>query len=173
MIALAVGAAVAGVSSLGVGRTAPTATRAECFASLRLLRHAIATYTAQYGHLPGSTPPGEPPDDARASTLLVRELVQPRDAEGMPSQGGPFPGLIDAIPANPFTRSRDVVVVPDGVDPAVFAAASHAGWAYLTRAGRDAAGPLPAGLLLPCGSAGTGGSVQDLAFEVEDFARWR
>jgi hypothetical protein len=137
---------------------------------LRLLRHAIALFEAQHGRLPGV--------DGRAPTSqqFAAQLTQPRDEWGTPNQQGPFPGIIDTIPINPFTRSRALVIVPDGIDPVAFAAASRAGWAYLARPGRDARGPLPSGVVLPCGKSDADPSsppVQDLAFEIEDFQRWR
>jgi hypothetical protein len=72
-----------------------------------------------------------------------------------------------------------VVEVPAGADAVAFAAGSRCGWAFLTAPGADGAGPLPAGVLLPCGTTGPSGpgrrvtSVQDIGFEIEDYERWR
>jgi hypothetical protein len=63
-----------------------------------------------------------------------------------------------------------------------FAASSNGGWAYLSEDGNDSHGPLPAGLVLPCGDARASGqpgvpggtmSVQDIGFEIEDSRLWR
>jgi hypothetical protein len=179
LVPFAVGGIVAALSLVGTARTTPLAARGQCYSGLRLLRHAIASYEAQHGHLPDLDVPrgsGPGPGSTGPAELLVLELTQPRDPAGRPHLQGPLPGLINAIPANPFTGSSLVVVVPEGADPVAFAAASRAGWAYLPLPDRDAVGPLPAGLMLPCGGdtkAGTGTPVQDLAFEIEDFERWR
>ncbi len=177
---VAVGGVVAALSLGGTAKPTPSAARGECYSGLRLLRHAIASYEAQHGHLPdldlsrGQTPDHAPEGSAE---LLVLELTQPRDAAGRPDRSrGPFPGLIGSVPVNPFTGSNALTIVPPGVDAVAFAAASPAGWAYLARPGRDAGGLLPPGLLLPCGDArrvGKSAPVQDLTFEIEDFERWR
>ena len=91
---------------------------------------------------------------------------------------GPWRGLLSELPPNPYTLSRRLVVAPADVDVLAFAAASDAGWAYLPVAGHDSAGPLPAGLILPCGrdraAENNGGfAVQKIAFEIEDFEPWR
>ncbi len=168
-IAVAVGGLVGALTMLGGSAPTPAASRGDCFTGLRLLRHAIASFEAQHGRLPGADGP------APTSQQLVSQLTQPRDVRGTPSQQGPFPGIIDSIPLNPFTGSREIAVVPEGTDATAFAAASRAGWAYLVLPGKDADGPLPAGLVLPCGHDPVAGhaTVQNLAFEVEDFQRWR
>jgi hypothetical protein len=171
--AVAVGAGVGAAALLGTSSPTPAASRAECYTRLRLLRHAVAAFTAQHGHLPGRD---AMPDGGQAAGQLADQLTQPRDARGRPSARGPFPGLLDAIPFNPFTGSRELAIVPEGADPIAFAAASRAGWAYVAAPARDALGPLPAGLVLPCGAAPEPGGrppAQDLGFEIEDYLRWR
>lgn len=173
-IAVAVGAAVwlAAGAGGGGGGTAP---HASCFSALRLLRHAVATFETQHGALPGGAVGGAPATAER----LTRQLTLPRDLHGTPSPSGPLAGLLDALPVNPFTGDSSLVIVPPGADAIAFAAATPCGWAYLAEPGRDASGPLPAGLLLPCGASGPTGpgrgisSVQEIAFEIEDFERWR
>jgi hypothetical protein len=156
----------------GDGGAAP---HASCFSALRLLRHAVATFETQHGALPGAAVDGAP----ASAEWLTRQLTLPRDLRGTPSPTGPLGGLLDAIPANPFTGHSSLAVVPPGADAIAFAAATPCGWAYLAEPGRDASGPLPAGLLLPCGTSGPAGigrgisSVQEIAFEIEDFERWR
>ena len=166
--ALVVGCVVGALAQLGGGHTGAEAAHGACFSALRLLRHAVATFAARHGHLPG--------EDA---ALIERQLTMPRTLSGVPDPAGPLPGLLDAIPTNPFTGSAAIVVVPEGVDAVAFAAAAKAGWAFLAGPGHDRAGPLPVGMVLPCGSspAGAAGrgvaSVQEIAFEIEDFQRWR
>jgi hypothetical protein len=175
-VAAAVGLAVWAAASAGSGRAGPAALHGACFSALRTLRHAVAAYEAQHGALPGRAPGAEGPADP---VLLARQLTLPRDAAGMPAVSGPFPGLLDAIPANPYSGSAALAVVPAGVDAGAWAASARCGWAYLADPGRDRAGPLPAGLLLPCGDNGGVppdrglASVQEIAFEIEDFERWR
>jgi|WetSurMetagenome_2_1015567.scaffolds.fasta_scaffold50257_3 hypothetical protein len=173
LAAVAVGAGVGAAALLGTSSPTPAASRAECYTRLRLLRHAVSTFTAQHGHPPGGD---AMPDAGQAARLLADQLTQPRDARGRPSARGPFPGLLDAVPFNPFTDSRELAIVPDGADPVAFAAASRAGWAYLAAPAHDPLGPLPAGLVLPCGTAPEPGGrppAQDLGFEIEDYQRWR
>jgi hypothetical protein len=176
LAAAAVGIAVWAAASAGQGRAGAAAQHGACFSALRLLRHAVAAYEAQHGSLPGHPRGGTVPADPE---LITRQLTLPRDAAGMPAAAGPFAGLLEAIPVNPYTGSASLAVVPAGADAGAFAAASRCGWAYLGDPGRDAAGPLPAGLLLPCGDNGGHppdrglASVQDIAFEIEDFERWR
>ena len=166
--ALAVGCAVGLLAQLGGGRPGTDAAHGACFSALRLLRHAVATFSSLHGRLPG--------EDAGQ---LERQLTMPRDQRGTPDPAGPFPGLLDAIPVNPYTGSAALVVVPEGANAVAFAASATAGWAFLARSGHDEAGPLPAGMVIPCGSstrdaAGRGlTSVQEIAFEIEDFQRWR
>jgi hypothetical protein len=174
--AAAAGLAVWAAASAGHGRAGAAALHGSCFSGLRLLRHAVAAFDAQHGTLPGRPPGGTVPADPE---LIARQLTLPRDAAGAPAAAGPFAGLLEAIPTNPYTGSAALAVVPAGADAGAFAATSRCGWAYLADPGRDAAGPLPAGLLLPCGDNGGRppdrglASVQDIAFEIEDFERWR
>jgi len=165
--ALAVGGCVGVLAQLGAPPRGGDAAHASCFAALRLVRHAVAAYAARHGRLPG-------PDPA----LVARHLTAPRSLRGDPDPAGPLPGLLDKVPVNPFTGSAEIVVVEENVDAVAFAATAGAGWAYLPRPGRDAAGPLPAGTVLPCGVAAGGAgravaSVQEIGFEIEDFQRWR
>jgi hypothetical protein len=173
LIAAAVGAAVWFAAGAGIGGNG-VAPHASCFSALRLLRHAVATFEAQHGALPGAV--GGAPATAEQ---LTGQLTLPRDLRGSPSPSGPLAGLLDGIPENPFTGDSSLVIVPPGADAIAFAAATPCGWAYLAEPGRDASGPLPAGLVLPCGASGPTGpgrgiaSVQEIAFEIEDFERWR
>ncbi|MFH1176507.1 MAG: hypothetical protein V1750_03795 [Acidobacteriota bacterium] len=181
LAALAVGAAVGWLSGLG-GEPGPLSRHGNCFRSLRMLRFAVSAFAAQHGRLPGTSDSSgsaitELPA-AELEQLVTRQLTEPRDASGWPSLQGPWRGLLSELPANPYTMSRRLVVAPAGEDALAFAAASAAGWAYLPMAGQDHSGPLPAGLILPCGrdraAGGDGGfAVQKIAFEIEDFERWR
>ena len=179
--AIIVGGTVAFLSQLGGASSGAPGSHGACFSALRLLRHAVATFEAQHGYLPGR--PGVdtallqvPP---AAAPLLVQQLTQPRDRIGLPEPAGPFSGLLDSVPVNPFTSSDTVVVVPAGTDAVAFAAAATGGWAFLADPGFDSVGTLPAGLFLPCGRAAPSSldrglaSVQDIAFEIEDYRRWR
>jgi len=180
-LSIAVGATVAGLALLGHDRTAAGAHGA-CFSALRLLRHAIATFEAQHGFLPGRLSGDAAPEgltDEQAAALATLQLTRPRSAAGFPSRSGPWPGLLDAIPVNPFTGSAALIVVPASADALGLAAVTDAGWAYLLRDGHDSAGALPAGLVVPCGTTPDGPlaagvpTVQQIAFEIEDFERWR
>ena len=179
--AFVVGGAVAVLSQLGAAGPAASGSHGACFSALRLLRHAVAAFEAQHGFLPGRERAGDTsvPAVPAAASLLVRQLTQPRNSRGLPDQAGPLSGLLDSVPVNPFTGSNTVVIVPDGADAVAFAAAAGAGWAFLAAPGFDHTGPLPAGLLLPCGRTASSSldrglaSVQDIAFEIEDYRRWR
>lgn len=178
----AIGLLVGVLAATGPRRPAPSASRGACFSSLRLLRHAIAAFEGLHGSLPGGTVTAGARDHRSGDptpALLARQLTEPRDRHGAPDPRGPYPGLLSEVPVNPYTGSSALVVPPDGADAVAFAAASPAGWAYLARPGHDAWGALPAGLVLPCGRDGTASppaqvpSVQQIAFEIEDFRRWR
>lgn len=179
--ALLVGGAVGFLAQLGVADPGASNAHGACFSALRLLRHAVATFEAQHGFLPGreGAAAETAPASSAAASLLVRQLTQPRNSRGLPDEVGPFSGLLDAVPVNPFTGSDAVAIVPAGVDAVDFAAAAAAGWAFLAVPGFDGRGTLPAGLMLPCGRAAPTSldrglaSVQDVAFEIEDYRRWR
>jgi hypothetical protein len=179
--AILVGGAIGFLSQLGVADPGASGSHGACFSALRLLRHAVASFEAQHGCLPGRESAGSELASAAPATaaLLVRQLTQPRDSRGLPDPAGPFYGLLDAVPVNPYTGSAAVVIVPADADAIAFAAAAAAGWAFLAGPGFDSTGPLPAGLVLPCGHAAASSldrslaSVQDIAFEIEDYQRWR
>ena len=181
LLSAVVGAVVALVIAADRGDGAAAGAHGACFSALRLLRHAVAAYEAQHGRLPGHPDAVGPasPSPTEVAGLVAAQLTQPRDARGNPDPSGPLAGLLDAVPVNPYTGESAIVVVPAGSDPVAFAAAASAGWAYLVRAAADARGPLPPGLLLPCGTAPAAAlerglaSVQEIAFEIEDYRRWR
>jgi hypothetical protein len=181
VVALVVGGSVGFLAQLGITEPGANSSHGACFSALRLLRHAIATFEAQHGCIPGRECAGTAlaAVTPAAASLLTRQLTQPRDSRGLPDPAGPFCGLLDAIPVNPFTGLDTVVIVPEGADALAFAAATNAGWAFLAVPGFDSMGPLPAGLVLPCGRLAPSSldrglaSVQDIAFEIEDYRRWR
>jgi hypothetical protein len=185
LAAVAIGCAVALTTATPAPSTF-TAKWAECFNSLRLMRFAVHAFSEQEGMIPGHVRAADGsvtavPAAVRAEAVR-RQLCEPRDDHGRPSWAGPWRGLLQQIPLNPFTASREIVIVPAGVDAVAFAASSNGGWAYLSEDGNDSHGPLPAGLVLPCGDARASGqpgvpggtmSVQDIGFEIEDYRLWR
>ncbi len=148
------------------------------------MRAAVFTFEADHGFLPGTA---RDPSSIRAPSeenlnpsaqLVTAQLCGPVDDLGQPVTQNGWPGPLASLPLNPFTGSSSVVIVPPNTDPVSFAATvSDRGWAYATTTTQDANGPLPPGLVLPCGSgvrhlpADMG--VQDIGFATGDLYRWR
>jgi hypothetical protein len=178
-LAAVIGLGVTGLASTNTADSTRSRQR-KCYVALRVIRGAVAVFEAEHGFLPGwfrpvDGPPQPLPDLGRASGILG-QLGSPTASSGLPSPQGAHAAILTPLPSNPFTGSPDLVVVPRGEDPVAFAFASAAGWAYLADDGADGRGPLPRGLVLPCGregGPGSGAGVQDIGFEIEDFRPWR
>lgn len=182
LLAALIGGAAGGLAGINSTPKAAT-TRGACFKAVRLLRFAVSAFETEHGVLPGFRRQGDgtvaTADAEGLAELVRRQLTEPREESGAPDWHGTARALLDEIPLNPYTGSRELVIVPQGADAEAFASDQTAGWAYLPSGGADARGSLPPGLILPCGklpegrAADRATAVQEIGFEIEDYQRWR